>query len=794
MIQPKKGNNSKTSRTNKPTKSVSKRNGRSRNSSVHGEVRTSHKEDVDVDQITTSAEELEATETFVTTAHTTAPTTSQIVDEIAELCESILESPQQAFSVLASSTATSDDHDHSRTNSSSSNSKKKKSSSKKEVSKMDQLLHWARGGGGATTTTPTATGTTSVTLYDKDYISQLAIMSLLVIYKDILPSYRIRLPTTAEMAIKVSKDIQQLWDYERRLLNHYQQYLITLQNIWDVYNKTKNHPTTTLTSSSSSKNTLAVTCILSMAELLKSAFHFNFRSNLLTAVIRQMNYKHQATHDTTNDHPSGLNANNMNTNNNNNNNTTTIRTACCDAIRFVFQHDHQGDVTLEATRQISKYMKDREYKNIAIQMLQTLFYIPLRVHVDEAMAAKIATQVNKKKRKRNSEMAAIESEMKEGSTTVDKIVLAQCQSDTLQIVILTYFRILKSISPPSSSVSSTSTSIAAPPKQVHHHAVQDLLPTALEGLAKYAHLINIDTVIDLLGVLRDLLNANSSASTSMLLPVDATLNCILTAFQTLQGPGKEMKIDMKEYIIPLYNQIPRLSSYSCSYANSAISEGEGVMSVQNQSQHQQQQKSMTELLLQCLSLAFIQRREYSNVRIAAFMKQLLTLTLHCASSSDMSIPLLAFVRQLIQRYSSSLQQLYENEQDVITEGQYRMDVMDPEHANPYATSAWECTLLKFHYNTNVQTQAMNVATCKMLNLPMECPNKLHVTERNKLSNLYIPFARHQKRHPLSLGGAVNRPNGKSEDDATSTKNKRTNVRFITPRVKHCKIQIEPKMN
>jgi nucleolar complex protein 3 len=139
-------------------------------------------------------------------------------------------------------------------------------------------------------------------------------MSLLVIYKDILPSYRIRLPTTAKMAIKVSKDIQQLWDYERRLLNHYQQYLITLQNIWDTYNKNKNsngnHDNSV--AATSSKNTLAVTCILSMAELLKSAFHFNFRSNLLTAVIRQMNYRNSANDD------SAIT------------NTITIRTACCD--------------------------------------------------------------------------------------------------------------------------------------------------------------------------------------------------------------------------------------------------------------------------------------------------------------------------------------------------------------------------------------------------------------------------------------------------------------------------------
>jgi hypothetical protein len=205
---------------------------------------------------------------------------------------------------------------------------------------------------------------------------------------------------------------------------------------------------------------------------------------------------------------------------------------------------------------------------------------------------------------------------------------------------------------------------------------------------------------------------------------------------------------------------------------------------------------MTDLLLQCLSLAFIQRREYSNVRIAAFMKQILTLTLHC--SQDMAIPLLAFVRQLIHRYLSALQQLYENEQDVITEGQYRMDVMDPEHANPYATSAWECSLLKFHFNSNVQTQAMNVATCKMLNLPAECPNKLHVTERNKLYNLHIPFVRQQKSHPLASsssvksGGSGSIGNMNTNDD--KTKNKRTTVRFITPRVKKCRIQIEPNMN
>jgi nucleolar complex protein 3 len=93
---------------------------------------------------------------------------------------------------------------------------------------------------------------------------------------------------------------------------------------------------------------------------------------------------------------------------------------------------------------------------------------------------------------------------------------------------LTYFRILKS-----------------------DNLTSELLSPALEGLAKFAHLINYETVIDLLSVLKTLLKKVDD------LPLDASLNCILTAFQTLQGPGREMKIDQKEYITPLYTQLPR---------------------------------------------------------------------------------------------------------------------------------------------------------------------------------------------------------------------------------------------
>lgn len=373
-------------------------------------------------------------------------TVEEKCDLIAELSESVLEDPSTAFS-----------------------STKNDESNEKILPKMRQLLDLASD--------------------NNDYVSRLAIISLLTLFSDILPSYRIRLPTAAEMSVKVSRETKKLWDHERSLLTHYQHYLKLLERTWDR-SKGANMP-----------SSLSVTAILSLCELLKRNFHFNFRSNILQAIVRQMNNKQ----------------------------CPEVGEACCTAVSHVFAQDAQGDVALEAARMVAKMIKERNFR-VHSRVLRTFVFLPLRVHVDEAQAAKLAAAANAKKRKRNREEAEIEREMKEGSSSVDKILLARSQSDTLQAVTLTYFRILKT---------------------ENLDQVTELLPSALEGLAKFAHLINIETVVDLLAVLKSLLKKVDD------LPLDASLNCILTAFQTLQGPGREMKIDQKEYITPLYKQLPR---------------------------------------------------------------------------------------------------------------------------------------------------------------------------------------------------------------------------------------------
>ncbi len=53
-------------------------------------------------------------------------------------------------------------------------------------------------------------------------VSRLAMLSLLAVFKDILPGYRIRLPTEKELEVPVSKEVKQTRDYESMQLRFYQ--------------------------------------------------------------------------------------------------------------------------------------------------------------------------------------------------------------------------------------------------------------------------------------------------------------------------------------------------------------------------------------------------------------------------------------------------------------------------------------------------------------------------------------------------------------------------------------------
>ena len=80
----------------------------------------------------------------------------------------------------------------------------------------------------------------------------------------------------------------------------------------------------------------------------------------------------------------------------------------------------------------------------------------------------------------------------------------------------------------------------------------NLLPYVLQGLSRYAHLINVELVVDLLEVLKNLM-ANKK------LTFASSLHCLIAAFETLQGPGQTLNIEVKEYYHFMYNLMWRVS-------------------------------------------------------------------------------------------------------------------------------------------------------------------------------------------------------------------------------------------
>lgn len=101
------------------------------------------------------------------------------------------------------------------------------------------------------------------------------------------------------------------------------------------------------------------------------------------------------------------------------------------------------------------------------------------------------------------------------------------QTETLKMVFIAYFRILKN---------ATNTANAA----------GKLLPAALEGLAKFAHLISVDFFEDLLAALKKLMQTTQNEETIeeelqtrniREIGLRNSLLCVITAFQLLSGQG-----------------------------------------------------------------------------------------------------------------------------------------------------------------------------------------------------------------------------------------------------------------
>ncbi|TRM57583.1 nucleolar complex-associated protein-domain-containing protein [Schizophyllum amplum] len=354
-------------------------------------------------------------------------------------------------------------------------------------------------------------------------IRKLAILSQLAVFKDVIPGYRIRALTEKEKSEKVSQQVSRQREFEQGLVGVYQMYLRALE------------------AEIKARSDLAEVSLQSMCTLLKEVTHFNFRTNLMSCIVARLSKK---SWDASSD-------------------------LCRSTINIVFRADQSGTPSLEIVRLLNRMVKEKHFQ-VHPNALECLTNLRLMRELGSVRASQSKVDrdpdqqgkakgkkgkkqdkayLSKKARKTQKERKEIEREMHEAEEVVDHEERQAIHTETLKLIFVLYFRILK------------------------QPTFTPLLPAALRGIARFAHLVNIDFFRDLMAVLRELVDRRASDSEEHAADEGAELYvrllCINTAFELLSGQGEALDIDLSDFYTRLYTLIIPLSMHVASAPHSS---------------------------------------------------------------------------------------------------------------------------------------------------------------------------------------------------------------------------------
>lgn len=499
---------------------------------------------------------------------------------------------------------------------------------------------------------------------DKDAnIARMAMLSLLAVFKDIVPGYRIRLPTQKELEMQVSKEVKKLREFETKLLKCYQKYVQFLTRSVKLVLHSKP----------------ATRCLCGLLEAIP---HFNYVDSLLSVLVPQM------------DSPD-----------------SDCRKMCCDAVKSLFQNEgkHGGGATVEAVEMIADLVKTENcvLRPDVVQVFLALSFDedlnrPAAEHEEEKGTDNRVEKLNskhqeKEKKAKKRQLAAklrdeVVADFRESCGSQDASEHRRLQTQTLTALFETYFRILKTSLKPADGVHNTMG--AEMRSKLAEYGPRPLLRPCLDGLAKFSHLVSVDFMGDLLAILKRLA-ADSSAQpvaqpageVQNAVPLSFTdqLHCCVVAFRIVRSNLDALNIDLREFYVSLYNLL------LCH--NFIRDEHDG------------------QVLAEAIQVMLWESRQHDMQRVAAFVKRLAAESLHLGSGEAMAA--LVTVRHLLQRYKKCCNLLEKDEGGGALSGNLAGEGADPDLSGALSSVLWEVSLLSRHYHPAVAklaSQISNMAT------------------------------------------------------------------------------------
>ncbi|EDW14147.1 nucleolar complex protein 3 homolog [Drosophila mojavensis] len=453
-------------------------------------------------------------------------------------------------------------------------------------------------------------------------VRKLAMISITEIFKDILPEYRVGQIDTKMQTVR--KATLERVTFENALLQQFKKFLQKLEHLTAQVNKRGGQKTPQAIK-------IAAVAVQCMCDLLLSHPYFNYVQNIAQLLVYMLNC-----------------------------NYGTMRVAVNQCFRTLFSNDKKLDMTLFVVRRINHLIKSKQ-NNVHVECITCMMGLKIKhVNLDaekenELKQKKLESHrqrllsLSKKERKRRKKLTEVNKELEETRAEENKQTKHHKLTEIIKMVFTIYFRVLKN--DPTSRV----------------------LSAILEGLAEFAHVINLEFFADLIDVLNRILEEQD-------LGYREQLHCIQTIFVILSGQGEVLNIDPIRF-------------YQHFYRNMLV-----VHAGKNHEDFAIILRTLDEVLVK-------RRRNMSQQRLMAFVKRLLTGSLHLLHNGTLAT--LGTIKQTFQ-LTSVLDALLDTD-TTIGSGRYDPELEDPEYCNAASTCLYELTLLARHYHPTVRRMASHIA-------------------------------------------------------------------------------------
>ncbi|XP_058833454.1 nucleolar complex protein 3 homolog [Topomyia yanbarensis] len=331
-------------------------------------------------------------------------------------------------------------------------------------------------------------------------IRKLAIISLVEVFKDIVPEYRLGIVDSSSQKIK--KTTMARINYEKELLQQYKKFLVQCEQFTQILHRANGKRD----QSSAEKLQIAEIAVQCICDLLVAHPYFNFSMNKAQMLVPLLN-----------------------------NDREDIRKKVYTCFVAIFKVDNRFDISIHIVRHINQLVKKKQHA-VHSDVVACLKYLQIKdINVDaekehelklKKLEAKKSRVINlsKQERKRKKKLKELEKELFETKAEENSQVKLKKSTELSKLVFIIFFRILKT----------------APKSK--------LLSVTLEGLSKFAHTINIDFFSDLIDVLDNLLVHGD-------LGYREQLHCIKTVFTILKGQGEILNIDPARFYTHLYKNL-----------------------------------------------------------------------------------------------------------------------------------------------------------------------------------------------------------------------------------------------